>query len=116
MKVEDTFGLEKFEECRADKDAERGKNAESIGIFGLEAGGCVEVGFVAGMENNVAMLTQDGESGVGERAVTEEDDLRARASGILRIRGRIRLVGVLRLRSRAGLVGVLGHASPRGRV
>lgn len=97
VEVENAFRFEKFEEVSFNHDAERGENAEGVGVFAFQAGGFSEVFAGAGVENDVdfwlvvfvlacgfvyVLTEEDGFGKVGEGAVAEEDDFQAWSVGL----------------------------------
>lgn len=89
VEVEDAFWLEKRKKIGLNHDAERGEDAESVGIFAFQTGGFGEVFTGAGMKNDVgfwlAVFVWAGEDSfreVGEGTVAKENDFRARSIGL----------------------------------
>lgn len=88
VEVEDAFWLEKRKKIGLNHDAERGEDAESVGIFALQTGGFGEIFAGASVENDVgfwlAIFVWAGEDSfreVGEEAIAKENDFRTRGVG-----------------------------------
>ena len=74
MDVQNPLWLKEVEDVLFDENAERGKDAKSLGVFLFELFDGFEVVASFGVEDDVRGGLKDFESEVGERPVAEEDD------------------------------------------